>query len=51
VYRWLWRRLPRGRARPLCAVALAVVAVAVLWFVVFPAVVPHVPLDSTTIAR
>jgi hypothetical protein len=51
MYRWLWRHLPRGRARPLYAAALAVVVVAVLWFVVFPAVTPHLPLDSTTISR
>ena len=51
MYRWLWTRLPSGRARPLCAVALALAAAAVLWFVVFPAVAPHLPLDSTTVAR
>ena len=51
MYRWLWNHLPPGRARPLYAAALALLAAAVLWFVVFPAVTPHLPLDSTTVAR
>ena len=51
MYRWLYGHLPAGRARPFYAAALALAAVAGLWFVVFPAVAPHLPLDSTTVAR
>lgn len=49
MYRWLWSHLPAGRGRPLYAAALLIAVVAVFWFVVFPAVTPHLPLDSTTV--
>ena len=37
MYGWIWRKLPGDPgARLLVAVVLAAVAVAVLWYVVFP---------------
>ena len=46
MYQWLWHRLPGGTgSKAACAVILAIAAVAVLWFVIFPWITPHVPLD------
>jgi hypothetical protein len=45
VYRFLWRRLPGGAALRLTVVLLLTgVAVAALWYVVFPWLAPRVPL-------
>jgi len=47
VYRWIWRHLPFGTpGRVAGSVLLAIVAAAVLWYVVFPAVDPYLPLPS-----
>lgn len=52
MYAWLWRKLPGGTARKLLgAVVLAAVAVAVLWYVVFPLWEPAVTLDEVTVRR
>jgi len=46
MYQWLWHRLPGGTAsKAACAAILAIAAVALLWFVIFPWVTPQVPLD------
>jgi hypothetical protein len=51
MYGWIWRRLPGGNParKGLAAAALAVATVAMLWFWVFPAVEPHVPIDQGTV--
>jgi hypothetical protein len=48
MYTWLWKRLPGGTAvRAAAAMMLALVAVAVLWFAVFPWAASHLPIDGT----
>jgi len=48
VYAWIWRHLPFGRAgRITGSILLACAAVLLLWFVVFPAVEPHLPVGTT----
>jgi hypothetical protein len=50
MYAALWRRLPGGRAaKSLQVLVLAVLAVAVLFVWVFPAVAPHLPFENVTI--
>jgi hypothetical protein len=51
MYGWIWRRLPGGHParKGLAAAALAAAAAAILWFWVFPAVEPHVPIDQGTV--
>ena len=50
MYAALWRRLPGGRAaKALQLLLLAVLAVAVLFVWVFPAVAPHLPFENVTI--
>ncbi|MFC4111659.1 hypothetical protein [Nonomuraea zeae] len=52
MYAWLWRKLPGGRPRKaLAALALVVLAVAVLWYVVFPLFEPAVTLDEVTVRQ
>jgi hypothetical protein len=47
VYAWIWRHLPFGRPGKLVgSVLLALAAVALLWFVVFPAIDPHLPFNN-----
>jgi hypothetical protein len=48
VYRWIWRHLP-DRRRPLTAALLAAAVVWVLWYVVFPAIGPVLPIDRGTV--
>jgi hypothetical protein len=46
MYAWLWRVLPGGFGGKLVTLILLVaLAVAVLWFLVFPWAVLHVPID------
>jgi hypothetical protein len=46
MYRWLWQHLPGGAtSRAVCAAILAIAAVALLWFVIFPWITPQLPLD------
>ncbi len=46
MYGWLWRRLPGGRGSKLVSVILiAALAVTALWFLVFPWVALHLPID------
>ena len=46
MYRWLSQHLPGGAtSRAVCAAILAIAAVALLWFVIFPWITPQLPLD------
>jgi hypothetical protein len=48
MYAWLWRRLPGTMpVRAGTMTALALVAVALLWFAVFPWAASHLPIDGT----
>ena len=50
MYGWLWRRLPGALGWKLTeALVLFVAAAAVLLFVVFPWVDPHLPLNAVTV--
>ncbi len=50
MYGWLWRHLPGGTPlRLLQLLVLLVGVVALLLFVVFPAVEPHLPFNNVTI--
>jgi hypothetical protein len=50
MYVWIWRRLPGGLLGKLAgALVLVVVAVAVLFLVVFPWVGPKLPYNHATV--
>jgi hypothetical protein len=50
VYGWIWRRLPFGTpGKVVGAVLLVGAAVALLWFVVFPALDQYLPNTSAQI--
>ncbi|MGY1609305.1 MULTISPECIES: hypothetical protein [unclassified Geodermatophilus] len=50
MYRWIWRHLPGGTAsRSALSLLLALAVCALLLFVVFPVVEPHVPFTSVTV--
>jgi hypothetical protein len=50
VYGWIWRTLPGGLVgRLLGSLLLLTAAVLLLFFVVFPAVEPHVPWNDVTV--
>lgn len=50
MYGWIWRHLPGGTAlRALQAVLLVLAVAALLLFVVFPAVEPHLPFNQVTV--
>jgi hypothetical protein len=50
MYAWIWRRLPGGtRSKALVATALVLAVVALLLFVVFPWVEPHLPFNQVTV--
>lgn len=52
MYPWIWRRLPGPLAvRLALAAALLVGAVALLFFVVFPAVDPLLPWNHVTVTQ
>jgi hypothetical protein len=47
VYAWIWRRLPYGVPGKLGGFAALVVSiVALLWYVIFPAVEPNMPFND-----
>jgi hypothetical protein len=47
VYGWIWRRLPFGLPGKVAGAALLVAAaVALLWYVAFPALDPHLPFND-----
>lgn len=50
MYLWIWRHLPGPAAsKTALAVLLALAVVALLLFVVFPWVEPHLPFDANTV--
>jgi hypothetical protein len=50
MYTWIWRRLPGGtRSKALLATVLVVAVAALLLFVVFPWVEPHLPFNQVTV--
>ena len=50
MYRWIWHHLPGGTAtRAALSLGLALAVCALLLFVVFPAVEPHLPFSSVTV--
>jgi hypothetical protein len=50
MYAWIWRRLPGGLpGKVIGSVLLAVLAAAVLWLWVFPAIEPVLPFDDVQI--
>lgn len=50
MYSWIWRHLPGSTAiRAAVAVALVLVICALLLFVVFPWVEPHLPFNDVTV--
>jgi hypothetical protein len=50
VYGWIWRHLPGGTgSRAAVALLLVLAACALLLFVVFPWVEPHLPFSSVTV--
>ncbi len=50
MYGWLWRHLPGGLALRIAqCLALLVGVCALLLFVIFPAVDPHLPFGNVTI--
>lgn len=50
MYGWIWRSLPGGLpGKLLGATLLVLAAVALLFFVVFPAVEPLLPLNDVTV--
>lgn len=47
LYSWIWRHLPFGTwGKAIGSVLLAVAAAALLWFVIFPALDPHLPFNN-----
>jgi len=50
MYSWIWQRLPGPLPTRLAgAVALAVAALTLLWFVLFPLVDGLLPFDDVTV--
>lgn len=52
MYTWIWRHLPGGLALKLLQTLVLVAAVsALLLFVIFPIVEPHLPINQVTVNR
>jgi hypothetical protein len=50
MYVWIWRHLPGGLALKLLQTLLLVAAVsALLLFIVFPWIEPHLPISKVTV--
>jgi hypothetical protein len=50
MYGWIWRHLPGGTAsRAATALVLVLAVCALLLFVVFPWVEPHLPFNDVTV--
>jgi hypothetical protein len=50
MYSWIWRHLPGGTvSRALISVVLVLGLCALLLFVVFPSVEPHLPFNDVTV--
>jgi hypothetical protein len=52
VYAWIWRKLPFGLAGKLAgSVLIAIAAVSLLWYVVFPWAEPLLPFDDVQVTQ
>jgi hypothetical protein len=52
VYGWIWRVLPGHRlTKAISALVLVAAALALLFFIVFPAVEPHLPINDVTVSH
>ena len=52
MYGWIWRHLPGGTwSKALLSFVLVVAVCALLLFVVFPWVEPHLPFNDVTVDR
>ena len=52
MYVWIWRKLPFGLAGKLAgSVLIAVAAVSLLWYVVFPWAEPLLPFDDVQVTQ
>ncbi|WP_405142736.1 hypothetical protein OG589_35725 [Sphaerisporangium sp. NBC_01403] len=52
MYGWIWRVIPGGTGvKVITVLLLAGLAGVVLWYVVFPKLEPHVPLDRVTVGQ
>lgn len=50
MYSWVWRKLPGGLSLKLVQVLILFLAVmALLFFVIFPWVEPHMPYNNVTV--
>lgn len=50
MYGWIWRKLPGGTAaKSLQALILFLAVVALLFFVIFPIIEPHMPYNNVTV--
>lgn len=48
MYGWIWRKLPFGLPGKVAgSVVLVAAAVALLWYVVFPAIDPYLPFNDS----
>lgn len=48
MYGWIWHHLPFGKPGKLIgSLVLATAAVALLWYVVFPAIDPYLPFNNS----
>jgi hypothetical protein len=47
MYGWIWRRLPLGTPGKIAgSLLLTLAAAALFWYVIFPAVDPHLPFND-----
>ena len=52
MYTWIWRHLPGGLAVKLLEVLVLLLAVsALLLFVIFPEIEPHLPINQVTVPQ
>ena len=50
MYGWIWRRLPFGLpGKVIGSILLLATTLALLWYVIFPAVEPLLPFDDSQI--
>ena len=50
MYVWIWRHLPGPLAAKFTeALVLLLIVVALLLFVIFPAIEPHLPINQVTV--
>lgn len=52
MYGWLWRKLPgETGSKLLSLVLITALVIGALWFLVFPWLTLHAPIDVTGVAR